>query len=226
MRVLLVEDDARLGRLIYEGLREEGHVVDLVDRGADAVAQVGLIGYDVVILDWMLPDTDGLAVLRRWRDNGQHLPVLMLTARGSVGERVAGLRAGADDYLIKPFAFAELLARVEALHRRSGGTATRLLVGEIALDHGQRALSCAEQRAELTGREYALAKALFERPGEVRTRSELLAEVWGESFDGEPNVVDVYVGYLRRKLEQLGGSARIDTVRGVGFRLRADGGAA
>ena len=224
MRVLLVEDDARLGRLIYEGLREEGHVVDHVDRGADAVAQVGLVGYDAVILDWMLPDMDGLAVLRRWRDHGQHLPVLMLTARGSVGERVAGLRAGADDYLVKPFAFAELLARVEALHRRAAGTATRLQVGDVALDHGQRALVCGELRAELTGREYALAKALFERSGEVRTRSELLAEVWGESFDGEPNVVDVYVGYLRRKLEQLGGGARIDTVRGVGFRLRAHGG--
>ncbi len=221
MRILLVEDDVRLCRLIGEGLREESHVVDAVGRGSDALDQVGWVGYDVIILDWMLPDIDGLAVLRTLRERGVTVPVLMLTARGSVGERVAGLRAGADDYLVKPFAFAELLARVDALHRRGGETSTRLEAGDVRLDLGRRALCRGEASVTLTGREHGLARALWTRPGEVRTRSELLVEVWGDAFDGEPNVVDVYVGYLRRKLTELGATAQIETVRGVGFRLRA-----
>ncbi|MEY3011348.1 MAG: hypothetical protein RIT45_83 [Pseudomonadota bacterium] len=222
MRVLLVEDDAKIARLVGAGLREEGHVVDVVDRGADALEQLRWVDYEVVILDWMLPDIDGLTVLRQLRERASGVPVLMLTARGSVGERVAGLRAGADDYLVKPFAFAELVARVDALHRRAGGGAVRLEVGDVRLDHSRRALCRGDEVVELTGREHALARALFDHPGEVRTRTELISEVWGEHYAGEPNVVDVYVGYLRRKLERLGAAARIETVRGVGFRLRGE----
>lgn len=221
MRVLLVEDDNKIARLVGTGLREEGHVVDVASRGADALEQLRWVDYDVVVLDWMLPDLDGLAVLRTIREQRVGLPVLMLTARGSVGERVAGLRAGADDYVVKPFAFAELVARLDALHRRAAGAALPAEVGGVLLDHSRRALRHDDAEVELTAREHGLARALWSRIGEVRTRTELLAEVWGEHYAGEPNVVDVYVGYLRRKLERLGGAARIETVRGVGFRLRA-----
>lgn len=221
MRVLLVEDDAKLARLVSSGLREEGHVVDVASVGTDALIQSRSVDYDVIVLDWMLPDVDGLEVLRGMRSSNVGVPVIMLTARGSVGERVTALRAGADDYLVKPFAFAELLARVEALHRRASGAAARPEVGDVRLDHRRRALCCEGAEVELTGREHALARALFERPDEVRTRTELLTEVWGTNYVGDPNVVDVYIGYLRRKLAQVSGTAVIQTVRGVGFRLRA-----
>ncbi len=223
MRILLVEDERRLSQIITRGLREEGHRVDAVARGLDAREQGMTLDYDVVILDWMLPDLDGIEVLRDWREHGMRVPVLMLTARGSTPEKVAGLRAGADDYLPKPFDFEELIARLEALHRRNAGVDRPRTVGDVTLDVRRRAMSCSDESVHLTAREFALAAYMFERVGDAVTRSDLLSAVWGASYDGDPNVVDVYVGYLRRKLERIGArGASIQTVRGVGYRLHAE----
>jgi DNA-binding response OmpR family regulator len=180
----------------------------------------------VVILDWSLPDLDGVSVLREWRARGLRTPVLLLTARGSTGEKVTGLRAGADDYLVKPFDFAELLARVEALHRRSGGQPGAAL-GPLALDPRRRALVKGAAAETLTAREYALLAELAANQGEVLSRSRLIEAVWGRDFDGNANVVDVYVGYVRQKLERLGApGVQIQAVRGVGYRLVVPAGAA
>ncbi len=221
MKLLLVEDETRLARVIARGLTEEGHTVDACERGTDAIEQGLALDYDVAILDWSLPDADGLTVLRTWRARGCTMPVLMLTARSSVPERIAGLRAGADDYLGKPFDFEELLARLEALHRRST-TASALRAGDVELDAHRRVLTCAAEEVALTAREFALMRLLFERVGDVCTRTELLSGVWGTAFDGEPNVVDVYIGYLRKKLAEIHADRlSIATVRGIGFRLEA-----
>ncbi len=221
MKLLLVEDETRLARVIARGLTEEGHTVDACERGTDAIEQGLALDYDVAILDWSLPDADGLTVLRTWRARGCTMPVLMLTARSSVPERIAGLRAGADDYLGKPFDFEELLARLEALHRRST-TAAALRAGDVELDAHRRVLACAAEEVALTAREFALMRLLFERVGDVCTRTELLSGVWGTAFDGEPNVVDVYIGYLRKKLAEIHADRlSIATVRGIGFRLEA-----
>ena len=220
MRILLVEDEARLAEKVARGLREEGHVVDVCGAASDARRQVLDIAYDVVVLDWMLPDLDGPSLLRAWRAEGLRLPVLMLTARGEVGERVTGLRAGADDYLVKPFAFAELVARLEALHRRALGASTSLVLGDVELDARRHHLRRGELEVSLSPRELALAVELFTHAGDVLTRSHLLNAVWGWGFEGDPNILDVYVGYLRRKLDALGSAGpRIVAVRGVGFRL-------
>lgn len=226
MRILLVEDEPALVRSLTRGLSEEGHVVDTCDSGAEALRQARLISYDVMLLDWMLPDLDGLSVLRGWRREGLRTPVIMLTARSTTAEKVAGLRAGADDYMTKPFNFEELLARISAVSRRSEGEALRATVGDVHLDGRRRVLVRGETETTLTGREFALASAFFSRPGDVLTRAELLRRVWGERFDGEPNVVDVYVGYLRKKLQLLEeegpGVPRLSTVRGLGWRLSTD----
>ncbi|NVB37507.1 response regulator transcription factor [Pseudenhygromyxa sp. WMMC2535] len=223
MKLLLVEDEDRLARVLTQGLREEGHQVDLCTAGAQAQAQARDIDYDAIILDWMLPDVDGVTILRRWRDAGMRTPVLMLTARGSVGERVTGLKAGADDYLVKPFAFAELLARLEALHRRGAGQLDLFRAGPVSVDGRRRVLTGPEGELDLTAREFALACELFSHVGEVVARSHLLGAVWGSNFEGDPNVLDVYVGYLRGKLARVGkDSVKIKAVRGVGFRLLVD----
>lgn len=219
MRLLLVEDETRLARLIARGLVEEGHAVDTCERGADAMEQGLQLSYDVAILDWSLPDVDGLTVLRTWRQRGSAMPVLMLTARSSVPERVAGLRAGADDYLAKPFDFEELLARLEALHRRTTSKGVGV-VGDVTLDSTRRTLARGTTQVELTAREFAVMRLLVEHAGDVCTRTQLLQGVWGQQFAGEANVVDVYVGYLRKKLADTGTrQVSIATVRGIGFRL-------
>jgi two-component system OmpR family response regulator len=224
VRILLVEDEARLARALVRGFTEEGHAVDVCSNAQDADEQLAGLEYDVVVLDWMLPDQDGLSLLRSWRGRGVSTPVLMLTARAAVPERVAGLRAGADDYLPKPFDFDELLARLEALYRRGAGVDEARAVGDVSLDVKARALVGPDAQAELTPREYALALRLFEHPKEVHTRTELLQAVWGSAFAGEPNVVDVYVGYLRKKLVEIGATrCTIRTLRGVGFRLEPQG---
>ncbi len=220
MRVLLVEDEERLARTVARGLVEEGHQVDVCATGEDAREQLEQLDYDVVVLDWMLPGLDGLSILRGWRQRGLRVPVLMLTARSAVPERVAGLRAGADDFLAKPFDFEELLARLEALHRRAGDVSGDRRLGDLELDVRRRLLTGPDDSVELTAREYALCDRLFERAGDVLTRTELLTSIWGPSFDGEPNVVDVYVGYVRKKIARTGAQrVELRTVRGVGFRL-------
>lgn len=225
MRLLLVEDEERVARMLARGLSEEGHVVDVCSSGLQARDQGLAVGYDVVLLDWSLPDLDGVSVLRDWRARGLRTPVLLLTARGSTGEKVTGLRAGADDYLVKPFAFDELLARVEALHRRGGGNDVAQL-GPVTLDARRRAITLGAAAESLTAREYALLAELASHQGEVLSRSKLIQTVWGAGFDGNANVVDVYVGYVRTKLERLGAAGvRIEAVRGVGYRLVVPAGA-
>jgi DNA-binding response OmpR family regulator len=220
VKILIVEDEESIGRAIVRGLVEEGHQADLVTRGETAKAQAEDIGYDAIVLDWALPDLDGLSVLRAWRERGLTVPVLMLTARGTTKERVAGLRTGADDYLVKPFDFAELLARLEALHRRTSGQLESAKLGSVELDGRRRTLKRARDEATLTPREFALAKELFSHAGEVLSRTHLLTSVWGTDFEGDANVLDVYVGYLRKKLERVGADdVVLKAVRGVGFRL-------
>ena len=222
MRILVVEDDPRLGLSLSRGLSEEAHQVDLLTRGTDALTQMHDIPYDLVVLDWGLPGLDGVSVLRAMRERGDRTPVLMLTARGTVGERVTGLRAGADDYLVKPFAFEELLARIDALARRSTGQLDALVAGNVSVDGRRRTLRRDPDGAEvpLTPREFALAAEFFRHRDEVLSRSHLLRAVWGPDFLGDPNVVDVYVGYLRAKLLRAGAAdVTIRAVRGVGFRL-------
>jgi DNA-binding response OmpR family regulator len=227
MKLLLVEDEEKMARLLLRGLSEDGHQVDTCRTVAEALDQAQLIDYDAIMLDWMLPDGDGIGLLRRWRELGLRTPVLMLTARGSSGEKVTGLRAGADDYLVKPFDYEELLARLEALHRRGGGHDSVVRIGPLTLDVRRRVVSRGSEEQPLTAREYALLAELAGHRGDVLTRSRLLDSVWGTSFDGTPNIVDVYVGYLRSKFEQLGAhSVSIQAVRGVGFRLMIEPGEA
>lgn len=221
VKLLLVEDEAQMARLLQRGLSEEGHQVDVCARGADALTQAANVSYDAIILDWSLPDLDGVSVLRQWRESGLSTPVLMLTARGSTGEKVTGLRAGADDYLVKPFDFEELLARLEALARRGAGSSPSAQLGSVSLDAKRRSLSRSGVEVTLTAREFALANELWSHAGDVLSRSRLLSSVWGTDFDGLPNVVDVYVGYLRAKLAELGADdVEIAAVRGIGYRLR------
>ncbi len=191
--------------------------MERVATGGEALVH-GLDGaHDVILLDWALPDVDGVTVLREWRARGLRAPVLLLTARGTTGEKVTGLRAGADDYLVKPFDFEELLARIEALGRR--GAPAEAPLGGAVLDPRRRALTRGGEAEPLTAREYALLQALSAQPGGVLSRASLIEEVWGKGFDGNANIVDVYVGYLRTKLQRIGARARIDSVRGVGYRL-------
>jgi len=219
MKLLLVEDEEKMARVLARGLAEEGHLVDVCPSGTQALSQALSIAYDVILLDWWLPDLDGVSVLREWRAKGLATPVLMLTARGTAGEKVTGLRAGADDYLVKPFDFDELLARIEALNRRGGGR-DAATIGPLVLEARRRALVRGDRSEPLTAREFALLSQLASHQGEVLTRSRLLDAVWGPGFAGNPNVVDVYVGYLRTKIERLGAEGlAIKAVRGVGFEL-------
>lgn len=227
MRVLVVEDEPRMAAMLQRGLGEEGHQVDVCASAEEADEQAMQVPYEVIVLDWSLPGRDGMAQLRRWRERGLRAPVLMLTARGSTGEKVTGLRSGADDYLVKPFDFEELLARLGALHRRGGDHATARQLGPVALDARRRALSFGGREETLTAREFALCEELAGHPQEVLSRTRLLSTVWGAEFEGAPNVVDVYVGYVRAKLERLGDhGVTIRAVRGVGFRLAVEPGRA
>ena len=221
MKVLVIEDEPRMTQLLRRGLTEEGHTVDTCDSAARATESVRYADYDVIILDWGLPDADGITLLRTWRAEGLATPVLMLTARGSSGEKVLALRTGADDFLVKPFDFEELIARLEALHRRASAGATgATALGDLQFQRARRQLIGPSGAVELTSREFQLLSAFTERPGDIRTRSELLSKVWGAHYEGDANVVDVYVGYLRLKLESAGARrVSIATVRGSGYRL-------
>jgi two-component system, OmpR family, response regulator len=212
MKVLLIEDEDRIASFLDKGLRANGYEVERVATGEEGLA-LSADGADLVLLDLGLPDVDGLEVLRRMRDAGITTPVVVLTARGDVADRVAGLELGADDYLPKPFAFDELVARIHA--RIRGAAATELAAGDVRLDLIGRRASRGDQEVELTERESRVLEAFMRTPGEVLPREQLLLDVWGIDFDPRSNLVDVYVGYLRRKL----GSDLIETVRNAGYRF-------
>ena len=211
--------------LLRRGLVEEGYAADVARTGGDAVDLARATPYDVIVLDVMLPDLDGLGVCRALRAGGVWTPILMLTARDGVADRVAGLDAGADDYLTKPFSFAELLARLRALARR--GMAERpavLEAGSLRLDPATRQVWRGEVEIDLSAKEFALLETFLRRPGQVLSRLELLEHAWDYAYESRSNVIDVYVGYLRAKVDRPFGRCSIETVRGAGYRLRADGG--
>ena len=221
MRVLIVEDEAKLAAIVQRGLRAAGHAADVAGRGEDALWMAAATGYSAILLDVMLPGIDGVETCRRLRARGIRTPVLMLTARDAVPDRVAGLDGGADDYLVKPFAFEELLARLRALARRPADVRPPLVeAGGLALDPAARTVRRGDTPIALTPREFALLEALMERPGEAVSRFDLLERVWDDAYEHRSNVIDVYVGYLRDKVDRPFGTDTIETVRGVGYRLR------
>jgi two-component system OmpR family response regulator len=225
MRVLVVEDDGRMAAAIRRGLRFEGLVVDVADGGEDALAKAGATDYDALVLDVMMPGLDGFETCRRLRAQRNWVPVLMLTARDEVEDRVRGLDGGADDYLTKPFSLAELLARLRALVRRGAvERPVRLQAGDLRLDPATREVRRGERAIELSAREFGLLEALMRRPGQVLTQPQLLEAAWDLGYEQRSNVVEVYVRYLREKIDRPFGVVSIETVRGVGYRLRADGG--
>jgi two-component system, OmpR family, response regulator len=227
MRLLVVEDELKMASLLRRGLIEEGYAADVARTGEEALWMAGAAEYDAVVLDLMLPGIDGIEVCRRLREDGFWAPILMLTARDAVEDRVAGLDAGADDYLPKPFSFAELLARVRALVRR-GATErpTVLEVGELRLDPATRQVWRDETEIHLSGKEFAILETFMRRPGQVLTQMQLLESAWDLGYEQRSNVVEVYVRYLREKIDRPFGVRSIETVRGAGYRLRKDGGRA
>jgi two-component system OmpR family response regulator len=225
MRVLIVEDEAKLARLIARGLGEEGHAADIAGSGEDALWMARGVSYDAIVLDLMLPGRDGFATCADLRASDVWAPVLMLTARDGVDDRVKGLDSGADDYLVKPFAFAELLARLRALVRRAPGERPTVLeVGDLRLDPAAHRAWRGEVELKLSAKEFALLALFMSRPGETLSRSHLLEGGWDIAFEHRSNIVDVYVRYLREKIDRPFGRHSLETVRGAGYRLRRDAG--
>lgn len=226
MRVLVAEDDKRIAQFIVKGLREEGYVVDHAGDGNAALdfalADGGML-FDLIVLDVMMPGRDGFAVCRELRTRGVRTPVLMLTAMDALDDRVRGLDSGADDYLVKPFAFPELLARLRALSRRSPAAvlSNTLQVADLSLDVSTRIAKRGERTIDLSAREYALLEYMMRNAGRPMGRAQILQAVWSFDYDGASNVVDVYMGYLRRKIDAEGEPALVHTVRGVGYMLQA-----
>jgi two-component system, OmpR family, response regulator len=224
MRVLVVDDELRTAALLRRGLGEEGYAVDVALEAAEAMWRATEFSYDVVVLDVLLPGMDGFEVCRRLRAGGCWVPVLLLTARDAVEDRVRGLDAGADDYLTKPFSFNELTARIRALIRR--GSAERpvvLQVGDLRLDPARRQVWRGQAEVVLSAKEFALLELFARHPGQVLSRTRILEHVWDFAYDGGSNVVDQYVRYLRRKIDRPFGVVCLETVRGAGYRLRAQG---
>jgi two-component system OmpR family response regulator len=223
MRLLVVEDSSKMANLLRRGLTEEGYAVDVASTGVDAVWMAQEIAFDAIVLDIVLPDIDGFEVCRRLRAADRWSPLLMLTARDHIADRVRGLDAGADDYLVKPFAFEELFARLRSLVRRGPRERPAVIrVGDLALDPAAHSVARGSKPVELTPREFALLQYVMEHPGDALSRSELLEHVWDFAFDGDPNIVDVYVGYVRDKIDRPFGRRSVETVRGIGYRLRSD----
>jgi DNA-binding response OmpR family regulator len=222
MRVLVVEDERKVANFIRQGLVEEGHTVEVAGDGADALDRLlAEPPYDLAVLDLMLPKRDGLSVLEALRERRVDTPVLIVTARDQVVDKVAGLDLGADDYLTKPFSFDEFLARVRALLRRHGERAPRLQVADLTLDPATRDVRRGSRRIELTTREYAVLEYFMRNKGRVLTRPMIAEHVWGIDFDSESNTIDVYVGYVRRKIEGPGERRLLHTIRGAGYVLKA-----
>jgi len=225
MRLLVVEDDVKMASLLNRGLEREGYAVDIAANGEDALWAGRELPYDAVVLDAMIPPPDGFEVCRRLREAGRWMPIIMLTARDSIGDRVHGLDAGADDYLPKPFSFAELFARLRALLRRDAGERPAVVqAGDLELDPATRTVSRGNAVISLTPRQFALLELLLRHRGEVLSRTTIIDHVWDFAYDGTSNVVDVYIRYLRDKVDRPFGRHSIETVRGAGYRLRADGG--
>jgi two-component system, OmpR family, response regulator len=221
MRILVVEDDPKMAGLLRRGLLEEGHAPDVAQVGDDALWMAKAVEYDAIVLDLLLPGIDGVEVCRRLRQGGVWSPILMLTARDGVDDRVAGLDAGADDYLPKPFSFSELLARLRALVRRGSPERPSVLeVGDLRLDPATRQVWRGETEIRLSAKEFSLLETFMRRPGDVLSRNLLLEHAWDYAYENRSNVVDVYVRYLREKVDRPFGRNSIETVRGMGYRLR------
>jgi two-component system, OmpR family, response regulator len=221
MRVLIVEDHVKMAGLIGRGLRSEGMAVDVAANGEDALWRAEATEYDAIILDVMLPGIDGFEVCRRLRADGVWAPILMLTARDAVRDRVAGLDQGADDYLTKPFSYAELLARLRALIRRGASERpSQLRVGDLRLDPARRQAWRGDTEIPLSAKEFSILETFMRRPGEVLSRFQLLEHAWDYEYENRSNVVDSYIRLLRRKIDRPFGADSIETVRGAGYRLR------
>jgi two-component system OmpR family response regulator len=223
MRVLVVEDEAKMAALLKRGLEHEGYAVDVAGDGGEALWAAREFDFDAIVLDAMIPEPDGFEVCRTLRSEGRWTPVLLLTARDAVDDRVQGLDAGADDYLTKPFAFSELFARIRALTRRDlGARPTVLEVGDLVLDPATRQVRRGDTEISLSAKQFAILEQFMRRPGEVLTRADLLEHVWDFAYEGTSNLVDVYVRTLRERIDRPFGVDSIETVRGAGYRLRAD----
>jgi two-component system, OmpR family, response regulator len=223
MKVLVVEDELKMASLLLRGFRKNGDAADVARTGEDAVWMAGAADYDAIVLDVMLPGMDGFDTLTALRERGRWTPVVMLTARDAVEDRIAGLDVGADDYLTKPFSFAELLARLRAIVRRGPvERPTTLEVGDLRLDPATKQVWRGTTEIELTAKEFALLEAFMRRPGEVLSRDHLLEQAWDIGYDNRSNVIAVYVNYLRDKIDRPFGASSLTTVRGAGYRLRKD----
>jgi DNA-binding response OmpR family regulator len=222
MQLLIVEDESRIANLLRRGLKEEGYAVDLAPNGEIALDKFAINAYDLIILDVMLPVKDGIAVCREVRSTNSNIPILLLTARGSVGDKVAGLTAGADDYLVKPFSFDELIARVQALLRRSpSAVASVLTASDVILNTASREVTRAGQPISLTAREYGLLDYLMRNQNIALSKTQILDHVWDYNYEGMSNVVETYIKYLRKKLKPSAESSElIHTVRGYGYVLK------
>jgi two-component system OmpR family response regulator len=224
MRVLVVEDEVKMAVLLKRGLEEDGYAVDVTGTGTDALWQAREFAYDALVLDAMLPELDGFEVCRRLRESDRWMPVLMLTARDAVEDRIRGLDAGADDYLVKPFSFGELAARIRALIRRGAGDRPAVLeVGDLRLDPASHRAWRGGEELTLSAKEFALLELFLRHPDELLSRTAILEHVWDFAYDGVSNIIDQYVSYLRRKIDEPG-HEHIETVRGAGYRLRLPGG--
>ena len=223
MRVLVVEDELRMASLIRRGLVKEGLAADIAPNGEEALVSARASDYDAIVLDVMLPGINGFETCRRLREGGIWVPVLMLTARDSVEDRVAGLDTGADDYLVKPFAFAELLARLRALARRGDSERPAVLsLGDLRLDPATREVWRGDTEIQLSPKEFSLLETFMRRPGQVLSRLHLLEHAWDFAYENRSNVVDVYIRHLRRKIDEPFGRHTLETVRGAGYRVRSD----
>jgi len=225
MHVLVVEDEVKMAALIRRGLTEEGLTVDIAGTGEDALAMARSTAYDAIVLDVVLPGIDGFETCRQLRVEGIWTPVLMLTARGALADRVGGLDGGADDYLTKPFSFVELLARLRALVRRGQAERPTVIeVGDLKLDPAARQVWRGESEIELSAKEFTLLSVFMRNPGVVLSRTQLVEQAWEYDFEHRSNVIEVYMRYLRRKVDNPFDVASLETVRGAGYRLRKDGG--
>jgi len=222
MRILVVEDEEELAEVLVEALEEESYAVDLARTGAEADELMDFNPYDLVVLDWTIPEPSGIELLRRWRNRGSEVPVLMLTGRRDVGDRVDGLDTGADDYLTKPFSFDELFARVRSLLRRRKKALQTLRAGDVELERSTRAVTVGGEAVDLPPKEFGILEYLLARAGETVSRTELSEHVWDESFDAMSNTIDVLVYRLRKKIDGGRQGKLLHTVKGVGYVLRRE----